>query len=228
MGIHKVFKKNGFSDEQILKINRCKALWNISEDDLFFRITSIFEFLFALKLAKNEAIEKITRWPNILSFSLNNIGEKYSHFIDLGYTGEQVAHMFKGMPSIFGYSINSIDNRIEFLRSKGFTLDEVIYMIYGNPQILSYDKNKLDRKLDFILSCGFRNLIVNKPKELMQSYELTVARYNFLANIDFKFKNGYELFIPQKDFQKKFNLNNEQVIYHYYDDVENEENRLKK
>lgn len=98
------------------------------------------------------------------------------------------------------------------------------------PQIFSLSIENLKEKIEFYNFAGLGNIIFINPKLLMQSVDLSYARYMYYTSkgetIDMD--NYLELFVSEKKFLKSSGLTNEQVICLYKYDREVKSNNKTK
>ena len=173
----------------------------------------------------------IRNMPEIFSLSIDTIKEKYDELINLGYSKEQVIIMTSNHSALYSLSINYIKNKINELLLLGFDMDEIIKMTVKFPSLYSLSIDNIKRKKEFYDMVGLTNVMILEPKYIMQSIELSYARYIFCRNIgiDIDMSNYRILFMAQVQFNKRFGINNEQVInmYNYNEYLENRDIKTK-
>ena len=143
--------------------------------------------------------------------------------ISLGYTKEEVIKMTKILPAIYGLSIESMKQKIDDMISLGYTRKEVINMTKDLPAIYGYSKKNMKQKKDFYDSIGLHELVSVDPKQLIQSVNLSYARYSFYKDrgIDIDMNNYRKLFVREDQFEKSNGITKQELIEKYdYDKYE--------
>ena len=155
--------------------------------------------------------------PSIYSYSIETIKQKIEDMITLGYTKEEVVKMTKGIPIIYSLSIENMRQKIEDIISLGYTKEEVIKMTKSLPSIYSLSIESIKQKIDFYDSIDMHELAVINPKQLMQSVNLSYARYSFYKDrgIDIDMNNYGKLFVGQKKFEKTYGITKKELLEKY-------------
>ena len=155
--------------------------------------------------------------PAIYSYSIENMKQKIEDIISLGYTKEEVIKMTKILPAIYGLSIESMKQKIEDIISLGYTKEEVIKMTKILPSIYGFSIENMKQKIDFYDSIDMHELAVINPKQLMQSVNLSYARYSFYKDrgIDIDMNNYGKLFVGQKNFEKAYRITKKELLEKY-------------
>ena len=85
------------------------------------------------------------------------------------------------------------------------------------PAIYGYSIENMKQKIEFYDSIDMHNLAVINPKQLMQSVNLSYARYSFYKNIgtDIDMNNYVKLFIGQKQFEKTYGITKQKLLEKY-------------
>lgn len=86
------------------------------------------------------------------------------------------------------------------------------------PSILSFNVETLNRKLNTLSKLNVKKVIIHNPKlAFIQSEVLTLARYNYLKEINFEFndKSIRYLFSDNKKFTTKFKITKEELLKKY-------------
>ena len=141
----------------------------------------------------------------------------FAFFLKNGYSKEEVIKMTKSLPQIYGYSIENMKQKIEDIMVLGYSKEEVIKMTKSLPQIYSLSKENMKQKIDFYDSIGMHVLAVIDTKYLMQSVNLSYARYSFYMDkgINIDIDNYRKLFIGQKNFEKSYGITKEELLKKY-------------
>lgn len=153
-------------------------------------------------------------------------------FIKLGYTEEDYEIIRNN------YAVNQIKDEtlikklkdnFAFLLKMGYTKEEVIKMTKSSPQIYGYSKKNMKQKKDFYDSIGLHELVSVDPKQLIQSVNLSYARYCFYKSqgIDIDMNNYRKLFVRENQFQKSNGITKQELIEKYDYDKYEEQRKMK-
>lgn len=162
-----------------------------------------------------ENILKINRKTNIIAtYSNKSIIDKFNYLLSLGFSESEVVSITTICPQIYCYKQNSIKAKIDSLTSFGYTYEEVKIMIINYPAILNISLEYIKEKIEFYNSIGLHDILIKDTSHLITSLSLVYARYMFLKEkeITIDEKNYRRLFICGKQFQKKYNISNEELI----------------
>ena len=156
-------------------------------------------------------------FPSIYSLSIENMKQKMSDMIVLGYTKEEVIKMTKSFPPIYGLSTENMRQKIKDMIALGYTKEEVIKMTKSFPPIYGLSIENIKQKIEFYDSVSMHELAVINPKLLMQSVNLSYARYSFYKDrgIDIDINNYRKLFIEQKRFEKEYGISKIELLEKY-------------
>lgn len=141
-------------------------------------------------------------------------------FIKLGYTEEDYEIIRNN------YAVNQIKDEtlikklkdnFAFLLKIGYTKEEVIKMTKILPSIYGLSIENMKQKIEFYDSIDMHELAVINPKQLMQSVNLSYARYSFYKDrgIDIDMNNYRKLFVGQKDFEKAYRITKKELLEKY-------------
>ena len=133
---------------------------------------------------------------------------------------------------MFSYNIDNIKNKIDDIVELGFNRNDVICTTVKLPSLFGLSIDNIKRKKEFYDMVGLTNVMILEPKYIMQSVELSYARYMFCRNIglNIDMSNYRILFMGQVQFNKRFGINNEEVIniYNYNEYLENRDKDIKR
>ena len=99
------------------------------------------------------------------------------------------------------------------------------------PPLFGYDFSKIERKINFLKDVNLDFIVLFDTKQLMQSIELTYARYMyFKENGKIIDETNYKyLFESNKKFEKRSNMTKEELLEKYnYEEYIKEKNDTKK
>lgn len=161
---------------------------------------------------KNQITKIITNLPNILAYSLDNIKTKVQDLGKIGFTHQEVINMLTTAPTLFSNSKETIMAKIAVLNNF-FSEEETKRIILDFPQIFNFSVDSLLEKFNIYKKNGVIDLINGIPKRLMQSTELTLARFELFNNLNVPLEVvSKNLFACQKDFVRKFGFTNEETL----------------
>jgi len=135
----------------------------------------------------------------------------------LGYKKEDVLKMTIMHPAIYTYNINRIIQRIEDLIDLGYTKEQVLEITKYFPAIFGASIENLKEKIKYYDSIGLHEIAVITPKNLMQSIEVSYARYEFYKSIDLDINidDFTKLFIGRKKFEKQYKVDTTDLLKEY-------------
>ncbi len=217
MTLKEEFIKLGYTEEDYEIIRNNYAVNQIKDETLIKKLKDNFAFLLKMGYTKEEVIKMTKSSPQIYSYSIENMKQKIEDIISLGYTKEEVVKMTKTLPAIYGYSIENMRQKIEDIISLGYTKEEVIKMTKILPSIYGLSIENMKQKIDFYDSIDMHELAVINPKQLMQSVNLSYARYSFYKDrgIDIDMNNYGKLFVGQKNFEKTYGITKKELLEKY-------------
>ena len=229
MTLKEEFIKLGYTEEDYEIIRNNYAVNQIKDETLIKKLKDNFAFLLKMGYTKEEVIKMTKSSPQIYSYSIENMKQKIEDIISLGYTKEEVIKMTKILPAIYGLSIESMKQKIDDMISLGYTRKEVINMTKDLPAIYGYSKKNMKQKKDFYDSIGLHELVSVDPKQLIQSVNLSYARYCFYKSqgIDIDMNNYRKLFVRENQFQKSNGITKQELIEKYDYDKYEEQRKMK-
>lgn len=191
-------------------------------------IENHYQELIKLGYTFNQIFTISTRYPQIFSLSPKTIKNKFTKLQTLNLTLKEIIKITIISPQIYGYDFLKIQKSIELLVKYNYQKEEIVKIITSFPAIFDVSLINLNKKLALYEVIGFHNIIVNKPHNLIQSYQLSYARLYFFLdnNIVINNTNYQELFLSQEKFLKKYNYSNQYLLNKY--SKNNSENSFKK
>jgi len=219
----------GYSDKDIQYIRSSYALKYFKQETLFSNIRSINDYFKNLGFCNDDIKKMIKSLPSIYGLSIENIKLKIKNLIDLGYSKDEVIKMTKIQPTLYNLNIENIKLKINDIMSLGYSKDEVIKMTKSLPALFSLGIENIKKKIEFYKLIQIDRILINNSKYLMQSIELSYARYMFYLskNIIINEENYLKLFINQKQFKKMYNIDNTSLLSMYdYNKLSQQESKL--
>mgnify|MGYP000236532576 CR=1 FL=1 len=218
--------KLGYKREEIIKITKSlPEIYGYSTRTIEQKMKDMI----SLGYTKEEVIKMTKNFPSIYGYSVESLRKKIDDMIALGYTKEEVIKMTKSFTPIYGLSIESMKQKIDDMISLGYTRKEVINMTKDLPAIYGYSKKNMKQKKDFYDSIGLHELVSVDPKQLIQSVNLSYARYCFYKSqgIDIDMNNYRKLFVRENQFQKSNGITKQELIEKYDYDKYEEQRKMK-
>ncbi len=141
-----------------------------------------------------------------------NILNVYNYLRDY-YTKEEIVKMTKLLPALYGLDIENIRQKIDNIEKLGYERKDVIEMTKKLPALFSYSIDNIKRKINFYKSINLENIVLEDTKQLMQSVELSYARYRYLTikKAEITKDNYSKLFYSQNNFKKRLGIDNKTV-----------------
>lgn len=207
----------GYKEEEINRILKQHIIKRFSSETLLMHIEELFNYFLDKGYTKDQIIKMTKRTPSLYSCSVENIENKYEDLISLGYTKEEIIHITLIAPVIFTYNMENVKQKMNDLMCFGYTKQEVIKMSIAFPGIYSFNKDKLMAKIKYFQKINLDKVVLCDTKQLMQSLELTHARYEFLKEngIEIDDENYKMLFFGENQFKNKFKISKEELLTQY-------------
>ena len=217
----------GYTKEEVIKMTKKHpSIYGLSIENIKQKIEDIV----SLGYTKEEVIKLTKSLPALYGYSIENIKQKVEDIISLGYTKEEVIKMTNTLPSIYSLGIENMKQKIEDIISLGYTKEEVIKMTNTLPAIYSYSIENMRQKIEYLKVIGLEYIAINDSKKLMQSVDLTYARYEFLKEkgIEVTLENYRKIFCGNKIFEKQYGITKQEILDKYnYDEYIKEKNYQK-
>ncbi len=208
-------KKLGYTEEDYNKIINNYSLKTYKIVTLIKNIKQIYELFENYGYSKEEILKMTKTLPGIYSLSIENIKEKIEEMKKLGYSQGDIIKMTKTLPSIYGYSIDSLKEKIKNMNIRGYSMEEILKMTKKTPTIYSASIENLSDKLEFYNSIGMHEMITEKPMNLIQSTQLTYARYMLWKEKGVIIDNSNYNKLLYNDSEKKLGISKEQLLEKY-------------
>ena len=206
-----LFLDNGYKKKDIVRLvfsNHNLTYLNLNKKiEMFSRFGYDQEAFF--KMLKKSA--------KLVNLGEQNLNDSLDNFNKLGYSSEVIYKMTIVHPALFSYSVERVKTRIKELEYCGYNRDEVLKLTCDYPAIFGSDAETLNRKLRYYNLIGLHEYILERPKDLIQSVELTYARYNFFRDSDMEMNktNMQSLFKREEAFKKQYGFSNKGLLAIY-------------
>lgn len=208
----------GFNSNQIIKItSSLPPIFGHSEENLRAKVDDME----SLGYTRKQIIRMASNFASIFTYGIGTMKKRIEDIEALGYRRRQVLGMTLDLPSLYGRCIENISSKISEIEALGYTREEVLRMTVILPSLFSYSIENIKEKLDLARSIGIESAIIENPRNLMQSADLTYARFRFLmeecdiSGLDLSqviFRNALQ-------FQSKFKITKKELLdtYSYSD-----------
>ncbi len=207
-------EKYGYAREDIIKMTkRLPELFSYNIDS----IKQKSEELEKIGYSKEDIIKMTKNSPAICGLALENIKQKMEDMKALGYSIEDIIKITRESPSVYCVNIETMKQKIEEIIKLGYSKEEVIVMTRHLPTIFGYSTENLKQKIQFYNSIGLHSVLIIDPNKLMQSVELSYARYMFFKDrgIDIDTQNYSRIFKGQKVFESQYGVTKEELLEKY-------------
>ena len=122
-----------------------------------------------------------------------------------------------------------IKNNYNLLISLGYSHEDVIKMTKTLPSLYSLSIENIKQKTIFLKEINLDFIVADDTKKLMQSIDLTYARYMFLREkgIEITKDNYKRLFYDAKQFEKQYGIDKSTLLEKYsYQEYINNKNKI--
>ena len=140
--------------------------------------------------------------------------------LSYGYSEEDIDGIIASY-SLAKLSPETLEKKIkenyEFLLRLGYSKEDVIKMTKSLPTIYGYSIDNMRQKIEFYDSIDMHDLAIVDPQRLMQSVDLSYARYEFLKSkgIMVDMSNYGKLFTSNKKFEKTYGVTKQEILEKY-------------
>ncbi|XP_031251468.1 transcription termination factor MTERF5, chloroplastic-like [Pistacia vera] len=168
------------------------------------KVQAIVDFLYELGLSSESIGKILTRWPTIVSCSVEeNLRPTVEYFRSLGV---DISMLLKKSPGTLGHSIEgNLKPVTEFFLAKGYSMEEVriIILRYAPLYTLSLTENLIP-KWEFFLTMGYeKSELVKFPTYFGYSLEQRIRpRYVLVKESGVKMPLSKMLCVSDCDFEK--------------------------
>ena len=217
----------GYTREEVIRMTKTlPSIYGYSIENMKQKIEDIM----LLGYTREDVIKITKTLPSIYGYSIENMKQKIIDIMSLGYTREEVIRMTKTLPSLYAYSIENMKQKIEDIMSLGYTREEVIKMTKSHPTLYGYSIENIRQKITFYDSIDMHELAIIDSKRLIQSVDLSYARYIFYREkgIEISMNNYGSLFISNKQFEKSYGITKKELLekYNYRRYMEEQNDRI--
>lgn len=208
------FDQKGYSFEDTKKLTkRLPAIFGRNENYLDDR----FDYFIQKKYTKEDVVVMTKKLAQLFSYSEKRLDDRFDYLLKKGYCMEDIISMTKRFPQLFSYSEQRIEDRYRYLIRKGYDKDQIIKMTVELPTIYGSKEESLDNKIDFMKTINLEPIILESAKYLIQSVELTYARYAFFQDRKEKInrQNYNRLFRGAKKFEQSYCITSDELLTKY-------------
>lgn len=204
----------GYKHEEVMKmIKNNSSILEKSTDTIRKKIENLmglgYSYEQVIKITKSESL--------IYRYDINFIVGRLNDIMTLGYTKQEVLLMFYKFPQIVYGSITRMREKMKKMIELGFTKEEIKEISLKLPAIYIFDVDAVIMKKEFYDSIGLCGVIVNDPLQLIQSVDVSYARYKFLKsiNVEVTMENYRLLFMNEKRFAQRYGVTKQEIVKQY-------------
>ena len=204
----------GYSRDDVIKMTKISpTLFGYSIENIKQKMDN----LISLGYSRDDVIKMSKSLPTLLCLSIETIKQKIDDLVSLGYSRDDVIKMSKSLPTLLCLSIENIKQKIDDLISLGYSYNDVIKMTIILPSLFSFSTENIRQKTIFLKQIDLDFIAVEDTKKLMQSIDLTYARYMFLKDkgIEINKENYRRLFYNAKQFEKQYGIDKSTLLEKY-------------
>lgn len=209
------FISHGFSKQEIIKLVAIvPSIYAFSSSKIEIK----YNYFISFGYTEEQTHKIFSRTPQIIGLSIENIESKINNYNKLGIPKEDIIKMSLMFSGFYSISEDNVNNKIKDLINLGFTYEQVIKMIKLFPAILSLSIETIKEKIDFYRELNILDFIIENPKCLMQSVNLSYARYMFYLmekNDVINSNTSRRLFVGDKQFSKQFKVTKKELLKRY-------------
>ena len=209
------FISHGFSKQEIIKmVTIVPSIYAFSSS----KIETKYNYFISFGYTEEQTHKIFSRTPQIIGLSIENIESKINNYNKLGIPKEDIIKMSLMFSGFYSISEDNVNNKIKDLINLGFTYEQVIKMIKLFPAILSLSIETIKEKIDFYRELNILDFIIENPKCLMQSVNLSYPRYMFYSmekNGVINSNTSRRLFVGDKQFSKQFKVTKKELLKRY-------------
>ena len=208
----------GYTNQEIIKMLKSEpSLYNYSVETFKQKIDDMM----SLGYTKKALMRMIKSYPTLCTLSKATINQKIESMMSLGYTKEEVMKITSMYSALFSLNIDSMRQKIDDIISMGYPKEEVMKITISFPSLYGLSIETIKKKIKFYDEINIWHNVVRNPKDLMQSANLSFARYSFYISqgIDINTNNYTKLFVSNKEFERVFGIAREKLLGMYdYDE----------
>ena len=207
-------KKLGYSCEKIKKMTVSDSkIYTLSVDSINNKFLDLEE----LGYSKQQTFKITKKSPSIWGYDINTLKQKIEDIENLGYKKEEVIYMTVIYPKILELNIDTLKNKINTLIDLKYSLEEIRKITICYPALFGLKIDNIKQKIVFYQDIDISEFILYDSKQLMQSVDLSYARYMFYKEKDIEINNSNyrKLFTCQRLFFNSYGVTNEYIKEKY-------------
>jgi len=137
--------------------------------------------------------------------------------VEIGHERKDVLEITRKLPTIYNLSKETLNKRIEDMISFGYRKEDILKMISVFPGIYTYSFENLEQKINYMKEIGIEQTLITHPGNLIQSVELTYARYEYFKDngIEIDSNNFLRLFNKVRQFEQTYKITKEELLEKY-------------
>ena len=145
--------------------------------------------------------------------------------MSLGYTKKEAIKLTAVMPSILSLSTKNIKQKLDDIMSLGYSKEKTLKIILELPSIFGLSFENISNKINYYREIGIDFYATEYPKNLIQSVELSYARYEYFKSNNIEINNYGYIFYCERYFKRQFGITKQELLQMY--PYKNKEENLK-
>lgn len=208
------FIVKGLNEKQIIKITTdSPCIFAFEQSNLEEK----YKNLISLGYTANDIKEMTLKHSYIYNISIKNLNNKIKEIEKLGFNKQEVLEIIKKFPTTANLGKENISEKIYCLLELGYDIETIKKLVLSFPQIFSVKIENILPKINFYEGIGIMDTIISHPKNLMQSVDLSYARYKFFEaqGIKITAANSKKLFVENKQFERQYKITKQSLLDNY-------------
>ncbi len=189
----------------ILRI-KMKKRANFNFDGLF----ALFDIANALKVDKDKFKKSLFANPNCLNCSPQVLYEFSKNFKKLGFDEDGMRSAMENSLVVIAIDYKTLKKKKDILVNY-YDEKKALDILLRFPAYFTMSENSINEKLYVAFFTNSLDYIYNNPKNLMQSAELTLARFYYFCGSC----SSRALFLGEKEFIRHYKITNKEVLEKY-------------
>lgn len=157
----------------------------------------------------------ITKTFTIAHIPEEALDKGFQNLLDLGFNEDEAAIIISNAPSTLTMSYANLSNKFQVPIKYGCNLEETKKIVVESKRYFTLSEDNLDSKFKIYRKWGLMQFIVKKPRNIIQSADLTDARAEYLLKYypSLSEESYYWMVFTSEDiFKKRFKGNNKYVL----------------
>ena len=217
MQLEEYMKTLGYRDFEIDTFLKRYPYHKMKKSSILDNMKRVCTYFTSCDYTEEEVVKMAKKFPSLYNYGKENLEQKRKDMMELGYQEEEITEMTKVFPALYSYGKSNMVGKIEDLMDLGYTREEVLQMTKTLPTLYGYHIDNIRSKINYLREIGLSMVPLRNTKDLVQSIDVTYARYEFLkARGSRVTEEHYKiLFCSNKTFEKQYGVSKEQLLEKY-------------